>query len=229
MSSSSPRMATRIFRLAWIVAIAAITNAATTCSAQEVIDSWKYTLRRPADGWRQAGFDDASWEQGSGGFGTRETPGSRVGTTWATNSIWLRKSFDVPNVPAKPALLIHHDEDVEVYLNGELVVKLKGFVGKYKVVPIPDGKRSAIKIGRNVMAVHCSQTAGGQFVDVHLVDTDHIPTLPEPKRNTKPFASDLITKWGADVTADNVWTEYPRPQMKRDVWTNLNGNWDYAV
>ncbi len=47
--------------------------------------------------------------------------------------------------------------------------------------------------------------------------------------STTPFQSDLITSWGADVTAENAWTEYPRPQLRRDQWTNLNGHWDYAV
>lgn len=31
------------------------------------------------------------------------------------------------------------------------------------------------------------------------------------------------------MTADNVWREYPRPQLRRENWTNLNGHWDYAV
>ncbi len=45
----------------------------------------------------------------------------------------------------------------------------------------------------------------------------------------RPFNSPLITKWGAQVTAANAWREYPRPQLKRSNWTNLNGHWDYAV
>ena len=53
--------------------------------------------------------------------------------------------------------------------------------------------------------------------------------LPKPKRNTKPFASELITTWGEKVTPENAWTEYPRPLMERENWTNLNGNWNYAV
>jgi beta-galactosidase len=45
----------------------------------------------------------------------------------------------------------------------------------------------------------------------------------------EPFASQMITEWGAAVTAANAWTEYPRPQMVREGWTCLNGTWDYAV
>jgi beta-galactosidase len=45
----------------------------------------------------------------------------------------------------------------------------------------------------------------------------------------KPFVSELITRWGAEVTPQNAWTEYPRPQLVRDDWQNLNGHWDYAI
>ncbi len=45
----------------------------------------------------------------------------------------------------------------------------------------------------------------------------------------RPFRSPLITEWGARVTPENAWREYPRPQLRRSGWTNLNGHWDYAV
>ncbi len=48
-------------------------------------------------------------------------------------------------------------------------------------------------------------------------------------KSDKPFASELITEWGEQVTVENAWTEYPRPQLKRNSWTSLNGQWDYAI
>lgn len=39
----------------------------------------------------------------------------------------------------------------------------------------------------------------------------------------------MRTEWGAKVTPENVWQEYPRPSLRRENWTNLNGLWDYAV
>ncbi|HBO98519.1 MAG TPA: beta-galactosidase [Verrucomicrobia bacterium] len=44
-----------------------------------------------------------------------------------------------------------------------------------------------------------------------------------------PAPSPLMTEWGEKVTPENAWREYPRPQMVRAGWTNLNGLWDYAV
>ena len=194
-----------------------------------IVDHWRYTVRRPGEGWQQPDFDDSGWKEGSGGFGTWDTPGARVGTTWATRGIWLRKSFTLDAVPQKPALLIHHDEDAEVYINGMQVATFKRWTTEYIIVGIEPKHRAALKVGLNHMAVHCRQTSGGQFIDVHVVDAENVPTLPAPQRSTKPFESELITEWGSKVTAENAWTEYPRPQLARKQWTNLNGHWDYAI
>ena len=39
----------------------------------------------------------------------------------------------------------------------------------------------------------------------------------------------MTTLWTADVSPGNVLPEYPRPQMARREWLNLNGLWDYAI
>ena len=45
----------------------------------------------------------------------------------------------------------------------------------------------------------------------------------------RPAPSPLMTPWGEKVTPENAWCEYPRPQLVRQNWTNLNGLWKYAV
>src|SRR5580700_8799454 len=45
----------------------------------------------------------------------------------------------------------------------------------------------------------------------------------------KPAPSPLMTKWGKQVTPENAWKEYPRPQLVRKNWLNLNGLWNYAL
>ncbi|MBI2824891.1 MAG: glycoside hydrolase family 2 [Planctomycetia bacterium] len=45
----------------------------------------------------------------------------------------------------------------------------------------------------------------------------------------KPAAGPLSTRWTKDVRPDNAWPEYPRPQMVRPEWQNLNGLWQFAV
>ncbi|MEG1892927.1 MAG: glycoside hydrolase family 2 TIM barrel-domain containing protein [Clostridia bacterium] len=38
-----------------------------------------------------------------------------------------------------------------------------------------------------------------------------------------------LTKWGEKLDKNNVLTEYPRPQMVRQSYYNLNGEWEYAI
>lgn len=45
----------------------------------------------------------------------------------------------------------------------------------------------------------------------------------------QPVPDRMMTEWGRGLKADSVWNEYPRPQLERADWTNLNGLWDYAV
>jgi hypothetical protein len=45
----------------------------------------------------------------------------------------------------------------------------------------------------------------------------------------RPVPGRLLTQWAAAVTPDNVLPEYPRPQLVRPRWQNLNGLWDFAI
>jgi hypothetical protein len=135
--------------------------------------TWRYSLEKPADGWTKADFDDASWKEGPGGFGTKATPGAVVRTPWSTKDIWLRRTFDLPDAKTDNlAFLVHHDEDVEIYVNGVLAAKAGGFVTEYEDLSLTPEGRAALKPGKNTLAVHCRQTQGGQYVDVGLVKVD---------------------------------------------------------
>lgn len=39
----------------------------------------------------------------------------------------------------------------------------------------------------------------------------------------------IETEWSQKVSSENLWNRYPRPQMKRSEWLNLNGEWNYAI
>jgi beta-galactosidase/beta-glucuronidase len=47
--------------------------------------------------------------------------------------------------------------------------------------------------------------------------------------NWQPVHGQLMTRWAKEVTPENAWREYPRPQMRRKDWLNLNGLWNYTV
>lgn len=48
-------------------------------------------------------------------------------------------------------------------------------------------------------------------------------------QNWSPAGDRIKTAWAEQVDPENPLPEYPRPQMVRDQWQNLNGLWDYAI
>ncbi len=132
---------------------------------------WRYTTSRPANDWSNTEFSDASWREGKGGFGTEGTPGAIVGTVWNTSDIWLRREIEIPAGKFDDLeLWLHHDEDVQVYVNGVLAVRNSGFSTSYDALPLSAKAKAALKPGKNLIAIHCRQTSGGQYVDLGLVD-----------------------------------------------------------
>lgn len=130
---------------------------------------WRYTMSAPGAGWMSASFDDSAWKSGKASFGTVGTPNAHVATTWDTPDIWVRRSFEFAGNVDGTKLMIYHDEDADVYLNGVLAASLKGYTTGFIFADISADAQKALKPGRNVIAVHCRQTRGGQNLDCAVV------------------------------------------------------------
>lgn len=66
-------------------------------------------------------------------------------------------------------VILHHDEDTEVCLNGVEAARLPRWTPGYIEVPIADEAARTLRPGRNVLAIHCRQNTGGQFIDAGLI------------------------------------------------------------
>ena len=178
----------------WAHRIGVYPKALSAANALEVVDQWKYSLQKPTGPWRQLDYNDADWRTGIGGFGTKNTPESRIGTLWTSQRIWLRKYFHLASVPKNPAILVHHDEDAKIYVNGQLIAELNGWLTDYELIPLDRAHAAALRAGKNVLAVHCRQTGGDQFIDAHVVDADNVPDLPRPKATDIKIPNGLLGK-----------------------------------
>jgi len=130
---------------------------------------WRYTFDEPrGENWMLSNYDDGDWQRGPAGFGSAGTPGAVVRTDWNTNDIWLRREFELDAVPSTPCFLaIHHDEDLELYVNGQLPpIKLSGYTTGYELTALDP---ALLRSGRNLLALRCRQTTGGQYIDVGVV------------------------------------------------------------
>lgn len=140
-------------------------------TAREAKSKWRFTLRDPGEGWERPGADLAGWGEGPGGFGAHGTPGAEIGTEWKTSEIWLRREFDLPaGRPGNVQATVHHDEDVEIFLNGVPAASASGYTRDYDTLPLSAAALASLRPGRNLIAIHCRQTKGGQYIDAGLVE-----------------------------------------------------------
>ena len=57
---------------------------------------------------------------------------------------------------------------IAAIINGIKAADAPGYAGNYAAVPLSEAARAAVKPGKNVLAVHCHQTVGGQGIDVGI-------------------------------------------------------------
>ena len=136
--------------------------------------NWKYTFEKPSNGnWYSKKFDDGNWKTGEAGFGTKETPGAVVRTVWNTDNIWIRQEFSLGNLSKMDrdnlVLYLHHDDDCEVYINGVKAADAKNYTSGYSMTQIDKSAKDAlIANAKNIIAIHCHQKQGGQYIDAGL-------------------------------------------------------------
>ena len=131
--------------------------------------NWFYTTGAPADDWSTVGFraELARWQQGEAPFGTA-VPGLQARTPWTSPDIWLQASFGLDAIPSNVVLHLAHDEDIELYLNGQPVLSRKDYTIEYERIAAPKAFMAALQTGRNVLSAHVKQRAGGQFFDLGI-------------------------------------------------------------
>jgi hypothetical protein len=139
-------------------------------TSEKIAQPWKFSTDKPADGWFKLEFDAKQWKDGKGGFGSKGTPGARIGTEWTGKEVWIRRTFELKELPTGEVFLrAHCDEDGEVYINGVLAATLPGYTTEYVEVPISEASRKALKADTNTLAVYAKNAGGGQYIDVGLV------------------------------------------------------------
>ena len=145
-------------------------------SGEEEAFSAQYTEMKPADNWKNIDYDDTGWKTGVAPFGNNK---NRARTQWNTRDIWVRRTFTLDDITFNKLVLnISHDDDVDVYLNGEQIYSCADCrIRKYQNYSISDAIKSRLKKGKNVLAMHCINSRGASWLDAGILN--EIKSKPE--------------------------------------------------
>ncbi|MEO8819685.1 MAG: DUF4965 domain-containing protein, partial [Ginsengibacter sp.] len=153
--------------------------------------SVKYAETQPEDGWQNISFNDASWKSGKAPFSDNKTAG---GTLWQTKDLWVRRTFNLNKTDFNKLFLkLKHDDNIEVYLNGEKIYEKIGWIHKFEFLPLD---KANLKIGENVLAIQIANTAGGAFLDAGIVNEPALKNdkniIPAQQKNVTINATQTI-------------------------------------
>lgn len=135
---------------------------------------WEYTMSQPSNDWNK--YNDSkkkTWKQGKVPFSCYRPYKNEIGTLWQGTRLWARTKFTLGDqIPENPALLIsRHNGALEVFLNGERIIKKSKAANGYHLIRI--NNRAAghwKKNGENTLSFYATDSFDKGFMDIGLVD-----------------------------------------------------------
>jgi hypothetical protein len=164
---------------------------ATKTTFLQTSSAWKYTEETPAGEWYVSAFNDSQWLSGDAPFGTER---GLQNTEWNTSpgQIFIRTQFSVDkkdlDAVEKAWLYVFHDEDCQIYLNGELALERSGYISTYQYFEFDE---TLLREGQNTIAVKCTQTTGGQLIDAGVfasLKEEPVETDAKALRASQPYS-----------------------------------------
>lgn len=144
--------------------------------AEEQAYTCRYTETAPAANWMNKDFEDTQWKTGEAPFAKNRR---QAKTVWNSNDLWMRRVFVLTDLNIHQLYLkMQHDDNVEVYINGEPAFSRTGWNSRSELFPLTDAVKAKLVKGKNVLAIHVANTAGGAYLDAGLVN--------EPLRQNQP-------------------------------------------
>lgn len=163
--------------------------------AEEQAYTCRYTEAAPTTNWMNKGFDDASWKTGEAPFSKNR---KQAKTLWNSNDLWMRRVFVLKELNLHQLYLkMQHDDNVEVYINGEPAFSRTGWNSRSELFPLSDAVKAKLVKGENLLAIHVANTAGGAYLDAGLVN--------EPLRQNQPT---ILTAMQRSVDLKATQTRY---------------------
>jgi hypothetical protein len=120
--------------------------------------------------WKQLGYNDSKWPTLTGPMGSEGIWYSTYNYLWQgeNNCFCLRRTFNLKAVAqdAVYTFYVQHDDDIKVYINGQLVVEDPNWTDeRIASFIIPN---NVFRAGTNQLAIYIQQNWGGAFLDYAL-------------------------------------------------------------
>ena len=194
--------------------------------------TWQYVTNTPASNWYTTGFDASAWNTGSAGFGAGNPPNTSglVRTAWKNADIWLRRTVNPGALTSQQisnlVFTVYHDEDVDVYINGVAAASASGYTTAYTYLAVnAAGQAAIIPNASNLLAVHCHQTGGGQYIDVGISvrsnATAALPPLPAVPINVIIAAGQYGVSLGWSTVSNAATYNIKRSTISGGPYTNI--------
>jgi len=137
-------------------------------ASDEISYEVKYTETKPSGDWTAVNFTASDWKQGKSPVGNSK---GNDKTLWESRDIWLRREFEIGDVSKLGDLLlkISHDDDAELYLNGEQVYAKQGVAND---IYVKLQNKGLLKQGHNVFSMHVVNTGGGARADIGISEKE---------------------------------------------------------
>lgn len=137
-------------------------------SGDRADSEWRFTLVEPGEGWDGEEFDDSNWSLGMAPFGNAADPGYK--TKWDGRTIWLRRRFELSEIPSgRLVLRVLQDDHSEIYLNEKTALRRQSWTGRRRLlIYASDDAMRGLKVGENVIAIRCDNIDLEGFIDVGL-------------------------------------------------------------
>ena len=167
-------------------AVEKVYNTVIPASDEKAYDV-AYTESTPAGDWIKPAFNDGQWKRGGAPFTDNS---SSAKTVWRSKDLWVRREFTLDQTAFNKLFLkINHDDNAEVYLNGEKIYSYVGWLSKFEYFSIPESAKRKLVKGKNVLAIHVTNTRGGAWMDAGIVDEPKV----QPGSNIKLATQDKVT------------------------------------
>ena len=140
----------------------------------------KYTYRKPAGNWTSPDFNDSSWKEAQGAFGTVDSE-PIAKTNWTTPAIWVRRTFNLDQDLSGHNVYLEfcNDDDAVFYINGIKVHDTGAVCHKNEVVKIPQEAAATLKKGRNIITAECKNPVANGLLDFGILVQKELHTALE--------------------------------------------------